>query len=204
MPAMLEYVRDEALPDREEILARLASHDRDVVLRILTLLCPCRNICYDVEIWDRMRTIGSSQWDSAVREAANHALGTVRDRCQVDTRSRDLLDALASQRPLGRLVAPQWLRPQLARGASWRTAAYPRVALRDVPTLVESLASTDERGVADAVTALCPNDGHLPPKKVWRAILDQCRSRDSGVRVKAARAAQRLEMHARSCTEAHE
>jgi hypothetical protein len=197
---MIEYLHDEALPSREEILTRLDSHDRDVVLRILTLLCPCRNTCYDVEIWERMRAIGSSQWDSAVREAANHALGTVRDRCLVDTRSRELLDALASQRPLGRLVAPQWLRPQLARGASWRTAAYPKVALRDVPTLVESLASTDERAVADAVTALCPNDGHLPPKKVWRAILDQRGSADPVARAKALRAVARLEEHARMCT----
>ena len=44
MPALLEYVVDEALPDREEVLVRLASYDRDVVLRVLTLLCPCRSL----------------------------------------------------------------------------------------------------------------------------------------------------------------
>ena len=172
MPALLEYVRDEALPGRDEILARLASHDRDVLLRILTLMCPCRNACYDVDIWERLIAIGRSQWDGEVREAANHALGTVRDRCPVDTRSRALLDALATRTQLGRLLAPQWLRKQLARGATWQTAVYPKIALHDVPTLIESLASNDETSIADAIAALCPAD-RTPAKKVWRAILSE-------------------------------
>jgi hypothetical protein len=204
MPALLEYVRDEALPDREEILARLASHDRDVVLRILTLLCPCRNACYDVEIWERMLAIGSSQWDSGVREAANHALGTVRDRCPVDTRSRELMDALARRTTLGRLVAPQWLRSQLARGATWQSAVYPKVAMQDVPTLIESLSSEDERAIGDAIAALCPKNGRTPAKRVWRAILDAQRSPDRTLRMKAARASAALDVHQMSCAVRHE
>jgi hypothetical protein len=204
VPALLEYVRDEALPGREEILARLASHDRDVVLRILTLLCPCRNACYDVEIWERMIAIGSSQWDSEVREAANHALGTVRDRCPVDTRSRELLDALAAQTRFRRLLAPQWLRQQLANGATWTTAVYPKVALQDVPTLIESLSSNDERATLDAIAVLCPTNGRKPSKKVWRAILDARRSPDQTVRMKALRAGAVLDLHQKTCGTKHE
>ena len=203
MPALLEYVRDEALPDREEILARLASHDRDVVLRILTLLCPCRNACYDVEVWERMLAIGSSQWDREVREAANHALGTVRDRCPVDTRSRELLDALAPQTRSRRLLAPQWLRRQLARGATWRTAVYPKVALQDVPTLIELLSSNDERAIGDATGVLCPANGRLPSKRVWRAIFDAQRSPDEGLRTKALRAGAVLGQHQVNCRVRH-
>jgi hypothetical protein len=203
MPALLEYVRDEALPDREEILARLASHDRDVVLRILTLLCPCRNACYDVEIWERMLAIGSSQWDSEVREAANHALGTVRDRCPVDTRSRELLDALAAQTRFRRLLAPQWLRKQLAKGATWTTAVYPKVALQDVPTLIESLSSNDERAIRDAIAVLCPTNGRVPSKKVWRAILEARRSPDETLRTKAIRASAALDLHQKTCGTRH-
>ena len=202
MPALLEYVRDEALPGRDEILARLASHDRDVLLRILTLMCPCRNACYDVDIWERLIAIGRSQWDGEVREAANHALGTVRDRCPVDTRSRALLDALATRTQLGRLLAPQWLRKQLARGATWQTAVYPKIALHDVPTLIESLASNDETSIADAIAALCPAD-RTPAKKVWRAILGERRSVNADTRTKAERAARRLEAHAATCARAH-
>lgn len=203
MPALLEYVRDEALPDREEILARLASHDRDVVLRILTLMCPCRNACYDVEIWERMIAIGSSQWDHEVREAANHALGSVRDRCPVDTRSRELLDALTPLTRAYRLLAPQWLRRQLASGATWRTAIYPKVALQDVPTLIELLSSDENRAIEDALAVLCPTNGRTPSKKVWRAIIDAQRAPDEALRTKAVRAAAALDVHQRTCTARH-
>ena len=204
MPALLEYVRDEPLPDRDEILARLGSHDRDVVLRILTLMCPCRNASYDVEIWERMLAIGSSQWDGEVREAANHALGSVRDRCSVDTRSRELLDALAQRTTLRRLVAPQWLRPQLAKGATWRSAVYPKIALQDVPTLIEALSSNDERAIGDAIAALCPKNGRTPAKRVWRAMLEAQRSSDETTRRKAIAASAALDAHQMSCSVRHE
>ena len=196
---MIEYVRDEALPDREEILARLASHDRDIVLRILTQLCPCRNVCYDADIWRRLVRMMTSRWDFDVREAASHALGTLSSRARVDSRSRALLAAVAAGVPLSRLAYPQWLRPQVARGATWQTAVYPKVALRDVPTLIEALASDDELAMRDAMAALCPSGGRHPPRRVWRAIAEHRGSLDADVRAKAARAVARLGEHARAC-----
>lgn len=199
---MIEYIRDEALPGREDVLARLASHDRDVVLRILTLLCPCRNQCYDLEVWEQTLPIWTSQWDHAVREAAHHALLTVRDRARVDTRSRELLDALASRTSLGLHAYPRWILPQIEQGATWKTAVYPKIATRDVPTLIESLCG-DERAIRDAIVALCPTDGRRPSKKVWRAILDERRSPSADTRARAERAAVQLGAHARACGRTH-
>ena len=206
MPALLEYVRDEALPGRDEIVARLASHDREVVLRTLTLLCPCRNACYDVEVWSNTLPIWGSfggGWDFEVREAAHHALGTVQDRARVDSRSRDLLDALAARTRLGSRAYPQWFRRQAERGATWQTAVYPKLAAHEVPTLIELLASGNARSERDALAAICPNDGHRPSKKVWQAILDARRSPSADVRAKAVRAVVLLDAHAGACERAH-
>jgi len=195
---VIEYVRDEALPSREEILARLASHDRDVVLRILTLLCPCRNECYDAEIWEKVIPIWTSQWDGEVRSAAHHAFGTVHDRSRVDVRSRRLLDELAA-RGMGEHAYPDWFRRQLKKGVAACEVRYPKAAVRDTPTLIEQLASGDEDHVRDALAALCPNDGRHPSKKVWRAILEARHTADVGMRAKAEVAARALDDHARSC-----
>jgi hypothetical protein len=197
MPALLEYVRDEALPDRDEILARLASHDREVVLRILTLLCPCRNTCYDEEIWSKLPAIRASQWDFEVREAASHAIGTLHEKARVDTRSRELIARLRARADI-RLYAGFLHRRPRRRPASQDLSAA-KLATRDVPTLVESLASDDEVAIRDALRALCPDGGRKLPKRVWRAILDERRSLDPGTRAKALRAAARLELHARTC-----
>jgi len=199
---MIEYVVDEALPDREEILARLASHDRDVVLRILTLLCPCRNDCYDAEIWEKVEPIWSSAWDGKVREAAFHAFGTIRDRSRVDLRSRQLLDELAAS--LGRWVYPRWFRLQLDQGVAPGDVRYPKAALRDVSTLIELLSSVDESTVHDALAILCPADGRHPSKKVWRAILDAQRSPDEPTRRKAIVASAALDAHQMNCAVRHE
>ena len=141
----------------------------------------------------------TSQWDFDVREAASHALGTLSSRARVDSRSRALLAAVAAGVPLSRLAYPQWLRPQVARGATWQTAVYPKVALRDVPTLIEALASDDELAMRDAMAALCPSGGRHPPRRVWRAIAEHRGSLDADVRAKAARAVARLGEHARAC-----
>jgi hypothetical protein len=196
MPALLEYVRDEALPDRDEILARLASHDRDVVLRILTLLCPCRNACYDADVWSKLPAIRESQWDFEVREAASHAIGSLVERSRVDARSRELLAALRSRLGVG-LHAPFRHRPVRRRVAHEPSA--PKVARRDVPTLLELLSSGDDELVRDGLSALCPADGRHAAKRVWRAIFEAQRSPDETIRRKAARASVRMDEHARIC-----
>jgi len=199
---VIEYVVDEALPDREEILARLASHDRDVVLRMLTLLCPCRNDCYDVEIWEKVEPIWSSQWDHEVREAAFHAFGTIRDRSRVDVRSRRLLDELATR--LGRWVYPHWFRLKMKKGVAPDDVRYPKAAIRDVPTLIELLSSDDEATVRDALAVLCPADGRHPSKRVWHAILDAQRSPGETARRKAIVASAALDAHQLDCAVKHE
>ena len=197
MPALLEYVVDEALLDREEILARLASHDRDVVLRILTLLCPCRNACYDADIWSKLPAIRQSQWDFEVREAASHAMGTLHEKARIDTRSRELITRLRA-RPDVRLYAGFLHRKPRRRPAS-RDFASVKVAQRDVPTLIESLSSGDAPAVRDAFAALCPRDGRRLPKKVWRAVIAAQRSPDRSIRAKAIAASAVLHAHAREC-----
>jgi hypothetical protein len=201
MPALLEYVRDEALPDRDEILARLASHDREELLRILTLLCPCRNQCYDVGIWSQLPAIWQSQWDFEVREAAHHAVMTLRERARVDGRSRELLDRLAAVTGDG-IYGSAAVRRQLHR-VQIDHVRSPKIVLRDLPTLIEMLASGEERQIGDAIAALCPGDRRNPSKKVWRAILEECRSPNPESRGKAARAARHLEAHAATCRKAH-
>ena len=199
---MIEYVVDEALPGKDEILARLASHDRDVVLRMLTLLCPCRNDCYDAEIWETVEPMWSSHPDGEVREAAFHAFATIRERSRVDMRSRRLLDELAAK--LGRWVYPHWFRLRMKKGVAPGDVRYPKAAIRDVPTLVEQLSSGDEVAARDAIAALCPDDGRHAPKKVWRAIVETRRSPDLRLREKADIAARRLDAHAMSCDRRHE
>ncbi|HEY3218623.1 MAG TPA: hypothetical protein VGK15_06015 [Candidatus Limnocylindria bacterium] len=202
MPALLEYVRDEPLPDRDEILARLGSHDRDVVLRILTLMCPCRNACYDVGIWSQLPPIWQSQWDFEVREAARHAVSTLRERARIDGRSRELLDRLADAMGDG-VYGSATVRRQL-RHVPIDHVRSPKAVQRDVPTLIELLASNDDRAIADAIAALCPRDGRRPSKKVWQAILDMAGSPDEALRRQAVVASAALDAHAATCERRHE
>lgn len=196
MPALLEYVRDEALPGREQILDRLASHDRDVVLRILTLLCPCRNVCYDADIWSKLPAIRESQWDFEVREAASHAIGTLHERARVDGRSRELVEQLAAR--LGEnLYSPSFRHKRRTSRAERLT--HPKLARRDVPTLIEALSSDDPIAIGDALTGLCPTDGRHVPMRVWHAIDEVRRDPDPELRAKAARAASRLDEHRARC-----
>ncbi len=199
---MIEYVVDEALPDREEILERLASHDRDVVLRVLTLLCPCRNACYDLEIWSKLPALWRSQWDGEVRSAAHHAFLTLRDVARVDRRARELLDQLAGRMRSG-VYAPD-VRRRMRTSGHVACEVYPKVARRDLPTLIESLASADDAAIADAMAALCPKDGRHAPKKVWRAILAAQRSPDPALRRKAVAASAALDVHQMICAVSHE
>ena len=196
MPAMLEYVRDEPLPDREEILARLGSHDRDVVLRILTLLCPCRNVCYEADIWSKLPAIRESQWDFEVREAASHAIGTLHERARVDGRSRDLVEQLRAR--LGDGMYSPSFRHKHRKYAAERVTS-PKLARRDVPTLIEALSSDDPIAIRDAFAGLCPADGRHVPVRVWNAIEEERRDPDPELRAKALRAARRLDEHRASC-----
>jgi hypothetical protein len=202
MPALLEYVRDEPLPDRDEILARLGSHDRDVVLRILTLMCPCRNACYDADVWSKLPAIRESQWDFEVREAASHAIGTLRERARVDGRSRELIDELAAR--LGDGMYSPWVLRKLRKRRSAPSARDPKLARRDVPTLIELLSSSDASVVDGALALLCPGDGRHPSKRVWRAILDAQRLPDETTRRKAIAASAALDAHQMTCRVKHE
>jgi hypothetical protein len=201
---VIEYVQDEALPDRDEILVRLASHDREPLLRMLTLLCPCRNTCYDLEIWSKLPGIWSMQWDFVVREAAHHALGTLHEKSRVHLRSRRFIHELATKTPMGVDAYPGWVRREMAKGIALEDVQYPKAALRDVPTLLEMLASDEPEEVRDGLAALCPANGTHPSKRVWRAILDLRQSPDDWTRRKARRAAASLATHQSACAVRHQ
>ena len=206
---MIEYVEAEALPGKDEILARLASSNRDELLAILTSLCPCRNACYDVAVWEAMLGLSETSADRDVREGAHHALLTLRETSRADTRARDLLRRLAerparARRWSGPRVYPQWFRRQLKRVGRPEDVRYPKVSRRDLPTLIEELASDDPVEQRDAMRLLCPKDGRRLNRKVWRAILDGRRSADVRVRTKCEIASRRLREHASACPKAHE
>ena len=158
----------------------------------------------DGSSWSKVIPIWSSQWDGEVRSAAHHAFLTVGDRCRVDARSRQLLDELATRTPLGIHAYPHWFRRALDKGIPPERVRYPKAAIRDVPTLIEELASGDADSIRDAIASLCPSDGRNPAKKAWRAIVETRRSPDLRLREKADIAADRLDTHAMSCDRRHE
>ena len=77
----------------------------------LTLLCPCRNPRYDIEIW---RTIISAQTSAdsiEARDQAGHAIGTLRERARTDPRSQELILRLKEEGVGGAELAaavPTW------------------------------------------------------------------------------------------------
>lgn len=179
------YVDDEPLPIREEILLRLSGRaGRQSQLTVLRLLCPCRNICRDVEVWRTIVRTSKTHHVSDVREGAHHALISLRERARIDTQAAELLLAIGAG---GEQRRHGWL---------WRggTVKYPKPVRNDVPTIVEMLASSDEREQSDALASLFRTDRHVA-RPVWREIERICKSSDPRIRAKAQLARQRVDLH---------
>lgn len=88
-----QRVRSRHIP---RLLEQLACDDPAAQADTLMLLCPCRNVRYDKEVWEAIfREAGSS--DRKVRDQAHHAIGTLRERARIDPRSQALVAWLVEQ-----------------------------------------------------------------------------------------------------------
>ncbi|MCA1596214.1 MAG: hypothetical protein LC772_07290 [Chloroflexi bacterium] len=139
----MEYVINANLPVKAELLGLLSSDDCATLKQVLSMLCPCRNLHYDPEIWFEMARLSVEHPDWYVREAALHAIVTLKDRSRFDRRAVAVLQWLAEHGFDGGLLQPRWLKQECRRGAADRPLRYPKVTLRDVPTLIEALSSDD-------------------------------------------------------------
>jgi hypothetical protein len=179
------YVDDEPLPHKDEILARLSGRaGRRIQLEVLRLLCPCRNILRNVDVWQAVVRISRTHHVPEVRDGAHHALKSLHERARVDTQAAELLLAIGAggvERRHG------WL---------WKggNVKYPKPVRNDVPTIIEMLASNDEREQSDALAALFRTDRHVA-RPVWKEIERACESRDPRTRAKARLARHRVESH---------
>ena len=155
------YIDDKPLPATDEILRRLEGRaGREAQLEVLRLLCPCRNVCRDVEIWQAVRALYTTKrhHGGEVREGAHHAVKSLRERARIDTQTAALLHAIGAGAGERR---HEWLwtgdKPQ-----------FPKPVRNDVPTIIELLASDDPREHEDAFRALFRTDRH-----VSRAVFDE-------------------------------
>jgi hypothetical protein len=179
------YVDDQPLPHKDEILVRLSGRaGRQLQLVVLRLLCPCRNVCRDVDVWQAVVRISRTHHVREVREGAHHALISLRERARVDSQAADLLIAI---RAGGEQRRHGWL---------WKggRVRYPKPVRNDVPTIVEMLSSDDEREQSDALASLFRTDRHVS-RPVWKEIDRACESVDPRMRAKARLARHRVESH---------
>lgn len=146
---------------------------------------PCRNISRDVEIWLEIVRISRTHHVWEVREGAQHALISLRERARIATRAAQLLLAIGAGAEQKR---HEWL---------WTGGPikYPKLVRNDVPTIIAMLASDDEREEqAVALQSLFRTDRHVA-SPVWREIERACVSTDQTLRAKAQRARRRIEAH---------
>src|SRR5438045_6101121 len=105
-----------------------AEGDGDARRDALRRLCPCRARRYDREVWLAIfRAYGEAEEDG-IRDQAQHAIETLRQRVRADPRSQELVRWLAEQegiemeletaipvwnpRPRGAPPVPRWERPR--------------------------------------------------------------------------------------------
>jgi len=182
------YVDDEPLPIKDEILVRLSGRaGRQIQLAVLRLLCPCRNICRDVEVWQTVVRLSRTHHVREVRDGAHHAVKSLRERARIDTQAAELLLAIAAG---GEERRHGWL---------WKggDVKYPKPVRNDVPTIIEMLASNDEREQSDALASLFRTDRHVA-RPVWKEIARARESRDPRMRAKAQLASHRVDSHRRA------
>jgi hypothetical protein len=182
------YVDDEQLPIKDEILARLSGRaGRQTQLTVLRLLCPCRNICRDLEVWHAIVRLSKTHHARDVREGAHHALVSLRERARIDSQAAELLLAIGAG---GEQRRHGWL---------WTggRVKYPKPVRNDVPTIVEMLSSNDQREQADALASLFRTDRHVA-RAVWKEIERACESGDPRFRARARLASQRVQSYIRA------
>ena len=85
--------------DVPRLLEILESEDDEAQCDALRSLCPCRNRRYDKEVWLAILDVYADTESAAVRDAASHAMETLRGRARSDPRSQELLRWLAANEP---------------------------------------------------------------------------------------------------------
>ena len=83
--------------DVPRLLEELACDDPAKQNAALRAACPCRNRRYDKELWLAIFHTYAETQAFTVRDAAEHAIGTLRERARNDPRSQELLLWLAEQ-----------------------------------------------------------------------------------------------------------
>lgn len=83
--------------DVPRLLEELACDDPAKQNAALRAACPCRNRRYDKELWLAIFQTYAETNIYTVRDAAEHAIGTLRERARTDPRSQELSLWLADQ-----------------------------------------------------------------------------------------------------------
>jgi hypothetical protein len=94
--------------DVPRLLDLLACDDVNAQAQTLTLLCPCRNVRYDKEVWVAIFKARECAESPVVRDRAEHAIGTLLERARTDPRSQELLRWLVAQQ-----VGPSYIESRI-------------------------------------------------------------------------------------------
>lgn len=85
---------------RDELIQALRSPDWDAQKAALEYLCPGRNRFYDRDLWLAILHVYGATGSHKVRDAARHAVATLRRRVRTDPRAQELARWLATQHAL--------------------------------------------------------------------------------------------------------
>jgi hypothetical protein len=94
MPKQEEKITSRDIP---RLLESLDCDNPQAKQHTLHLLCPCRNVRYDKEVWLAIFRTFATTDDRVVRDQAGHAIGTLRTRARNDPRSQELVQWLTEQ-----------------------------------------------------------------------------------------------------------
>ena len=83
--------------DVPRLLEQLACGDANAQAETLTLLCPCRNVRYDKEVWTAIFQAAQCSTSRHVKDRAGHAIGTLKERARTDPRSQELVRWLVEE-----------------------------------------------------------------------------------------------------------
>ncbi|HLV80431.1 MAG TPA: hypothetical protein VKT32_09115 [Chthonomonadaceae bacterium] len=181
--------------DPAVLLQMLRSDDVEAQRHALLVVCPCRNRYYDKEIWRAIFAVRDTGTDGKARERAHHVIGTLQERTRFDMRSLELLNWLKAQGY--RVFIPPWLQRQFRKnGAGAHGPRLPKVISRDVPALIEALASDDPEEQKQALQVFCPGRARQYKKRIWLALFRTCNSTDPKLGSESRIAANRLLAHA--------
>jgi hypothetical protein len=123
--------------DIPRLLDSLECGDWTEQAETLTLLCPCRNVRYDKEVWVAIFRAAECSDLPGVKDRAGHAIGTLRERARTDPRSQALLAWLVE-----RGVAPPAMRESIP---AWRPFVAPEAGGLQIPPFPHPARSRHKR-----------------------------------------------------------